>query len=101
MTFFLGGRRSPEWGDVEASQIPNLIAAEVRDPLGVSDLPDLVHRQVYRNSIPQYEAGHLGRIARLEAAESAHPGLKFLGNYRGGISVGDVVDNAAIISPER
>lgn len=99
MTFFLGGRRSPEWSDVEASQIPNLIAAEVRDPLGVSDLPELVHRQVYRNSIPQYEAGHLGRVARLEAAESAHPGLKFLGNYRGGVSVGDVVDNAAIISP--
>ncbi|MGH9440896.1 MAG: protoporphyrinogen oxidase [Thermoanaerobaculia bacterium] len=99
MTFFLGGRRTPEWADVEVSQLPNLIAAEVREPLGVTDLPELVHREVYRSSIPQYEAGHLGRIAALEAAESLHSGLKFLGNYRGGVSVGDVVDNAAIISP--
>ena len=100
MTFFLGGRRTPEWGAVEASQIPNLIAAETRDSLGVRELPELVHREVYRESIPQYEGGHLGRIARLAAAESANPGLRFLGNYRGGISVGDVVDNAAIISPQ-
>jgi oxygen-dependent protoporphyrinogen oxidase len=100
LTFFLGGRRTPEWGDVEASQLPNLIAAEIREPFGVTELPELVHREVYRHSIPQYEAGHLGRIAKLAAAERAHPGLRFLGNYRGGISVGDVVDNAAIISPQ-
>jgi protoporphyrinogen/coproporphyrinogen III oxidase len=98
MTIFLGGRRSPEWADIEASQLPNLIAAETCEPLGVKELPELVHREVYSRSIPQYEVGHLGRVAKLEAAERAHSGLRFLGNYRGGISVGDVVDNAAIIS---
>ena len=98
MTVFLGGRRTPEWSNVEASQLPNLIAAEMREPLHVTELPGLVHREVYERSIPQYEAGHPGRIARIAAAEGTHPGLTFLGNYRGGVSVGDVLDNAAIIS---
>jgi oxygen-dependent protoporphyrinogen oxidase len=100
MTVFLGGRRSPEWSNVEPSQIPNLIAAEMREPLGVTDLPELVHREVYPHSIPQYEGGHLARIERIAAAERSCPGLAFLGNYRGGVSVSDVLDNAAIISSQ-
>jgi hypothetical protein len=32
----------------------------------------------------------------LADAEAELPGLRFLGNYRGGISVGDVVENAII-----
>ncbi len=98
MTIFLGGRRSPEWADVEVSQLPNLIAAEMRAPLGATELPELVHREVYAHSIPQYEAGHLARIERIASAEASLPGLRLLGNYRGGISVGDVLDNAAIFS---
>jgi protoporphyrinogen/coproporphyrinogen III oxidase len=42
-------------------------------------------------AIPQYERGHAGRIAALADAERRWPGLRFLGSYRGGISVGDVV----------
>jgi oxygen-dependent protoporphyrinogen oxidase len=45
-------------------------------------------------AIPQYELGHLGRIARVAQAEKALPGLRFCANYRGGVSVGDCIANA-------
>ena len=50
----------------------------------------------YARSIPQYVAGHLKRIDVLARAESGWPGLAFLGNYRGGVSVGDVVKAAGL-----
>jgi oxygen-dependent protoporphyrinogen oxidase len=45
----------------------------------------------WRHAIPQYERGHEQRIAELAGVEARWPGLHFLGNYRGGVSVGDVV----------
>jgi len=42
-------------------------------------------------AIPQYTMGHLQRIARVEEAERAAPGLYFCANYRGGVSIGDCV----------
>jgi hypothetical protein len=37
-------------------------------------------------------------LAALEQAERRNPGLTFIGNYRGGISVGDVVRNGLAAS---
>jgi oxygen-dependent protoporphyrinogen oxidase len=45
----------------------------------------------WEHAIPQYERGHAQRIATLAAAEARWPGLRFLGNYRGGVSVADVI----------
>jgi len=55
----------------------------------------LVRRTAWDAAIPQYEIGHGARIAALERAESRWKRLTFLGAYRGGISVGDVVRSAA------
>ena len=46
-------------------------------------------------AIPQYELGHLERLAVVAAAEARLPGLKFCANYRGGVSVGDCLVNGA------
>jgi protoporphyrinogen oxidase len=51
----------------------------------------------WERSIPQYTSGHLARIEVLGRAEACWPGLRFLGNYRGGISVGDVVRSALAV----
>jgi oxygen-dependent protoporphyrinogen oxidase len=42
-------------------------------------------------AIPQYTLGHSGRIAAIERAEAAVPGLFLRANYRGGVSVGDCI----------
>ncbi|MEW5881159.1 MAG: hypothetical protein AB1761_12035, partial [Pseudomonadota bacterium] len=42
-------------------------------------------------AIPQYTLGHRERIAAVERAEAAAPGLYFCANWRGGVSIGDCI----------
>ncbi len=53
--------------------------------------PELVLLTRWQRTIPQYTPGHGERMRALEEAEARWPGLRFAGNYRGGVSVGDVV----------
>ena len=91
LTVFMGGARDPgamKLSDFELTELAGRdLAAEglVRGPARAV----LVTR--WRQAIPQYELGHEERIAELARAESRWPALHFLGNYRGGVSVGDVV----------
>lgn len=95
ITYFLGGRRNPDAAARDDSAIAAAVDADARRALGARVPTRLVRTTRYAAAIPQYEAGHLARLEALSAAERDLPGLVFLGNYRGGISVGDVVDNAA------
>jgi len=45
-------------------------------------------------AIPQYTLGHLQRVAAVERAEAASPGLRFCANWRGGVSVADCIKSA-------
>ena len=94
LTVFLGGARDPaafSLSDEEASAVvqQDLEAAFSR-PLELTTI--LVTR--YARALPQYDFAHGERLARLERVERALPGLTFLGSYRGGVSVGDVVRTA-------
>ncbi len=97
LTIFLGGRRRPDGAAIPDEDLAAVIHSETRSSLFTRAAPEIVHIERYARAIPQYEAGHAERIERLARAERAWPGLRFIGNYRGGISVGDVAANAAII----
>jgi oxygen-dependent protoporphyrinogen oxidase len=71
-----------------------IVAAAARDlaEAGVAaGDPTVVAITRWPRSIPQYTFGHRERMRALERAEARWPGLRFAGNYRGGVSVGDVV----------
>lgn len=94
LTVFLGGARDP--AAIELSD-GDLVAAAARDldaAFGArTDLePTFVTR--YPRALPQYDFSHGERLAHLARAERDLPGLTLLGNYRGGVSVGDVVRSA-------
>jgi oxygen-dependent protoporphyrinogen oxidase len=95
ITYFLGGRRNPGAAASDDAAIAAAVDADARRALGARTPPRLVRTTRYDAAIPQYEVGHVARLETLAAAERALPGLELIGNYRGGISVGDVVDNAA------
>ena len=91
LTVFLGGARDPA-----APALPDdeLVAAAAKDLEAeglVQGPPEVVRVTRWEHAIPQYERGHSRVIAALADAERRWPGLHFRGNYRGGISVGDVV----------
>jgi oxygen-dependent protoporphyrinogen oxidase len=91
---FAGGTRDPSAADLSDEALSELAAAELSDALGARRAPRLLRATRWRRAIPQYTIGHAARAARIAEAERALPGLQLLGNYRGGVSVGDVVRNA-------
>ncbi len=94
VTVFLGGARDP---DAFALSDDELVAAAGRDLEAegiVRGKPRLVLLTRWPRAIPQYERGHGARIEALAKAEARLPGLRFVGNYRAGISVGDVLASA-------
>ena len=94
LTNFVGGRRNPELASADDATLAVKVAAEHRALLGAR-APALWNAIVrWPRAIPQYELGHLGRIAKVAEAEKAVPGLRFCANYRGGVSVGDCIANA-------
>jgi oxygen-dependent protoporphyrinogen oxidase len=98
ITVFLGGRRAPENAALPDEAVVEAVFEDAAEALGAARPPELVHRTSYREAIPQYESWHREVLRALANGERENPGLSFLGNYRGGISVGDVVENAAIIA---
>jgi len=91
LTVFLGGARDPEVLSLTDAALASLAARDLAAQGLLRGDPELVLATRWERSIPQYEIGHAGRIAVLEDAEARFPGLRFAGNYRGGISVADVV----------
>ncbi len=94
LTNFVGGRRNPELALADDETLGEKVATEHRVLLGAR--APALWRALTRwpRAIPQYELGHLGRIATVAETEKALPGLRFCANYRGGISVGDCIASA-------
>lgn len=94
LTNFVGGRRNPELAAADDAILLEKVAAEHRALLGARApaLWSAITR--WPRAIPQYELGHLGRIAKVAEAEKAVPGLRFCANYRGGVSFGDCIASA-------
>ncbi|MCA1580011.1 MAG: protoporphyrinogen oxidase [Acidobacteria bacterium] len=99
VTAFAGGARDPGAADLPDEELARIAGLELGQSLGAAADPRLVALTRWPRAIPQYEIGHGHRMAVLARAESRWPGLAFLGSYRGGISVGDVVKSALTIGP--
>ncbi|MBK6472431.1 MAG: protoporphyrinogen oxidase [Betaproteobacteria bacterium] len=93
LTTFVGGLRQPQLPGLPEDEIGALVQAEHQALLGASQAPIFQHVTRWPRAIPQYTLGHLGRVARAEAAGQVLPGLFFCANWKGGVSVGDCIKN--------
>ena len=94
LTNFVGGRRNPELASADEA-CSSRRSPPSTAPCWAPRAPALWNAVTrWPRAIPQYELGHLGRIAKVAEAEKAVPGLRFCANYRGGVSVGDCIANA-------
>ena len=93
LTTFVGGRRSPDLPALPQDEIAALAHAEHGILLGARAAPRWQVVTRWPRAIPQYVIGHLGRVARANAAELALPGLRLAGSWKGGVSVGDCLRN--------
>jgi protoporphyrinogen/coproporphyrinogen III oxidase len=86
-TCFVGGARAPELAGLPDDALAQLVREEQADLLGAKGTPRVAGIVRWPLGIPQYTRGHLERLAFVERLEGGHPGLRVLGNWRGGVSV--------------
>ena len=89
LTTFAGGRRNADVATMPEADVAAAVRAELAERLGAGGAPLWQEVIRWKQAIPQYDIGHLDRVRRIEAAESALPGLRFCANYVGGVAVGD------------
>ena len=94
LTTFIGGQRQPDLPGRSEAELGALAHTEHAALLGARQPPRFQAVTRWPNAIPQYTLGHLGRVARAEAASRALPGLFLCASWRGGVSVGDCITNA-------
>jgi len=93
LTTFVGGARSAPLALKSEDELAADVTAALQRYLGAQRPLWLVVTR-WPQAIPQYTLGHLQRIAAVERAEAAAPGLRFCANWRGGVSVADCIKSA-------
>lgn len=91
LTTFIGGLRNPAMAAAPEAELAAAVQKEMARLIGARAEPLWNEVTRWERAIPQYTLGHLQRIAAVEGAERAVPGLYFCANYRGGVSISDCV----------
>jgi len=91
---FFGGSRSPESMNLDEPTLLTTVREQLNDILGISAEP-LFHR-VYHwwDANPQYDLGHLERVARIESA--LPPGIVVTGSAYRGVGMPDCVHQSQL-----
>lgn len=94
ITAFAGGRTDPGILDLADDDLHDLVLGDLDRALGLRGEPVLRDLARWPRAIPQYEVGH-GRFVDLaRGLEREIPGLHLSGNFTGGVSVPDCIQNA-------
>lgn len=97
---FIGGARRPDLANLTDEALRGVVDDELAATLGIKAAPRKEWIQRWERAIPQYDDGQRRREAALAAAEAAHPGLRFHGAFRGGISLMQVIRGGDALGAE-
>jgi oxygen-dependent protoporphyrinogen oxidase len=90
---FLGGGRDPRRLDADDQELIELARQELGDLLGISGSPLFTRLFRWSRQSPQYEVGHLQRVAQIERRLSALPGLFVTGSGFRAIGIPDCISD--------
>ncbi len=93
LAVFAGGRTDPEIVSWDEDRIATTLIDELRGPLSLQGEPAWTLVRRWPRAIPQYEVGHGRFVERAREIEHALPGLYISGNFLGGVSVPNCVQN--------
>jgi oxygen-dependent protoporphyrinogen oxidase len=81
---FAGGALQPEIFALDEAEMSRRVESDLRELLGIREDPRFIEVAKWERSMPQYEVGHLDRVAEIEKLVNQLPGLTLAGNaYRG------------------
>lgn len=93
-TCMVGGARQPELVKLDEEALVALAREELRELAGVTASPSFTEVIRWTRGIPQYNVGHLERVAAIDAALKRLPGLHLTGNAYKGVGINDCIRNA-------
>jgi oxygen-dependent protoporphyrinogen oxidase len=93
-----GGWNRPEVVGWDDDRLLGAIRADLRRALGIEAAPAFHHIVRWDRAIPQYQLGHLERVARIEARAARHPGLFLAGNAYHGVALNDCTERAEVVA---
>lgn len=91
---FLGGARDPHRLDASDAELVESARGELADLLGIRGEPILVRLFRWTRQCPQYEVGHLDRMAAIDERLGALPGLFVTGSGFRAIGIPDCIAGA-------
>lgn len=90
----VGGARASSLALENDSRLLKLVEKEMLEIMGIKADPDFVRIYRHEMAIPQYTAGHLGRLNEIDSILAKHTGLYLTGNAYRGVSVNDCIENS-------
>ncbi|MBE0551452.1 MAG: protoporphyrinogen oxidase [Ignavibacterium sp.] len=97
-TLFVGGSRYPEFVKEDRNSLLLKVRKEFEALMGITSDPIFTSERFWEKAIPQYNLGYVEHERFFDDFENRNPGLFISGNFRGGISVGDCVKNAELVT---
>src|SRR5438105_3913853 len=88
---FLGGMLNAAILGEDDGALIGRARSELREALGITAAPVLTRMSRWPASMPQYRVGHLTRVAAIERAVAALPGLALAGAAYRGVGIADCV----------
>lgn len=88
---FAGGALDPSILALDDAALEALAGDEAAALLGIRGRPVLSRVERWHGAMPQYHVGHLGRVARIDAALAPHPGLAVAGAAYRGVGIPQVI----------
>jgi protoporphyrinogen/coproporphyrinogen III oxidase len=88
---FVGGALQGDLMTLDDATMIEVVRQEFRALLGVEAAPSWAQVNRWPDSMPQYAVGHQGRVAEIEHAAAALPGLELAGAAFRGVGIPDCV----------
>lgn len=93
-----GGWNRPEIVDWDDAQLLHAVRTELRLTMGIEAEPVFHHIVRWDRAIPQYQLGHVERVARIEERVARHAGLFLGGNAYHGVALNDCTEQAEVLA---
>jgi protoporphyrinogen/coproporphyrinogen III oxidase len=93
---FFGGARSPETMKLDDAGLTKLVMSQLRELLGVQSAPHFTRIFRWPSGSPQYDVGHLDRVAELDALLPSN--LHLTGSAYRGVGLPDLAHEAELLA---
>jgi protoporphyrinogen/coproporphyrinogen III oxidase len=100
LTSFVGGATNPGAVQRSTGELSGLVHHEIAPILQIHGEPVFSNVTVWPRAIPQYNLGHMQRVAAIEAVRARFSGLYLAGNYWTGPAIGTCVQRSLNLANE-